>query len=171
LKTRWRSQKGQAVVELAFQIPLMLALMFGAVEIGKIFYTYHGLQKALRGGAGILARSVNTNYCDISDTTISDAKNFMVYGNIQGEGSPILPGFTTDMIQVLPERGIAGTTGVTACLCAEDVDSCDASTGGRSPDFVVVNLGDGYPLAIPFPYYDIGSVNLRVSVRMPVTGR
>jgi len=36
-------------VELAIQIPLLMVLLFGAVEIGRVFYVYHTLQKALRG--------------------------------------------------------------------------------------------------------------------------
>ena len=162
-------QRGQAVVELAFQIPLMLLLLFGAVQIARVYYTYHALQKALRGGAGLVARSIDVNYCDASDLTLADVRNFIVFGNLQGEGTPLLPGLTPDMIQILPERQAAGA-GVTECICTEDVDSCDISSTGRSPDFVVVNLGSGFPLAIPFPVASLGTVNLRVSVRMPVTG-
>ena len=164
------NQRGQAVVELAFQIPLMLMLLFGAVQIARIYYVYHSLQKAMRGGAGLLARSVNVNYCDIADPSLTDARNFMVFGNLQGEGVPVVQGLTPDMIQILPERQTPCTTGVTECVCAPDAESCDAQSGGRSPDFVVVNLGSGYPLSMPFPYVNLGAIDLRVSVRMPVTG-
>jgi TadE-like protein len=164
-------ERGQAIVEAAFQIPLMIALLFGGVEIGRIFYTYHALQKALRGGAGLAARSVNVNYCDSADMTLLDIRNFVVYGNLQGEGNPIVPGLTTDMIQILPERLVSENTSVTECVCSEATDSCDVVSTGRAPDFVVLNFGpDGFPLRIPFPFANLGSVNLRVSVRMPVTG-
>jgi hypothetical protein len=166
-----RRQRGQALVEVAFQIPLMLLLLFGGVEIGRIFYTYHALQKALRGGAGLAARAVSVNYCDTSDVTLLDIRNFVVYGNLQGEGTPIVPGLTTDMIQILPERSIPESTGVSECLCSQDADGCDTAATGRVPDFVVLNFGpDGFPLSVPFPFATLGSVNLRVSVRMPVTG-
>lgn len=168
---RRKNQRGQAIVEAAFQIPLILALLFGGVEIGRIFYTYHTLQKALRGGAGLAAKSVNVNYCDISDLTLLDIRNFVVYGNLQGEGNPIVPGLTPDMVQILPERGIPDSTGVTECFCTEAADSCDVTATGHAPDFVVLNFGpDGFPLRVPFPFVDLGAVNLRVSVRMPVTG-
>ena len=45
---------------MAIQIPLMLALLFGAVELGRVFYTYHALNKALRGGAGLVWSAVGT---------------------------------------------------------------------------------------------------------------
>jgi hypothetical protein len=165
------SQRGQALVEVALQIPLLMALLFGAVEIGRVFYTYHALNKALRGGAGLAARAVNVNYCDNSDVTLTDVRNFVVYGNIQGEGNPIVSGLTTDMVQILPERGIPDSTGISECICSEDSGGCDVATSGRAPDFVVLTFGpDGFPLRIPFPFSDISSVNLHVSVRMPVTG-
>jgi hypothetical protein len=157
-------------VELAIQIPLIMVILFGAVEIGRVFYIYHTLQKALRGGAGLLARSTNVQNCNPADLTLMDARNFMVYGNLQGLGTPVVQGLTTDMIQIFPERNTTGTTGVVECLCSEDADGCDASAGGRAPDFVVVNLGSGFPLSVPFPFVNIGTISLRVSVRMPVTG-
>jgi hypothetical protein len=165
-----RTERGQAVVELAFQVPLMLFILFGCFEIARVFYVYHTLQKALRGGAGLLARTVNVDYCDTSDTTLTDVRNFIVFGNLQGEGIPVVPGFAPDMIQIFPERGTAGATGVTECACTQDADSCDVTSGGRAPDFVVVNLGEGFPLPVPFPYMTLGAITLRVSVRMPVTG-
>ena len=165
-----KSQRGQAIAELAFQIPLMLALMFGGVEVARVFYVYHTLQKALRGGAGLLARSANVEYCNANDLTLTDARNFMVYGNLQGEGTPVVQGLTPDIIQIIPERNMAGSTDVAVCLCTPDPQSCDAVSGGRAPDFVVVNLGSGFPLSMPFPFVNLGTVNLKVSVRMPVTG-
>ncbi len=147
-----------------------MMLMFGSVQIGRVFYTYHALQKALRGGAGLLARSANVDYCNIDDAAIADARNFMVFGNLQGEGTPVVAGLTPGMIQILPERGISGSTGVAECLCTEDVESCNTAAGGHVPDFVVVNLGSGFPMTVPFPYMNLGTINLHVSVRMPVTG-
>jgi hypothetical protein len=166
-----KSQRGQAIAELAFQIPLIMMILFGVVEIGRLFYIYHSLQKALRGGAGLLSRSTDVEYCNSRDLTLEDARNFIVYGNLQGQGVPVIAGLTTDMIQILPERTDPDANGVTACACTEDANGCDTSAGGRAPDFVVVNLGgSGYPLPVPFPFVNLGTINLKVSVRMPVTG-
>jgi hypothetical protein len=159
-------------VELAFQIPLIMVILFGAVEVARIFYVYHALQKAVRSGAALLARSTNVEYCNPTDLTMTDVRNFIVYGNLQGQGAPVVQGLTPDMIQIFPERdATADGAGVVACACTEDAEGCDLSQGGRAPDFIVINLGsDGFPLAVPFPYVNLGAVNLRVSVRMPVTG-
>jgi hypothetical protein len=147
-----------------------MIILFGAVEIARVFYVYHALEKALRGGAGLLARSSNVAYCNAADLMLADARNFIVYGNLEGQGTPIVAGLTPDMIQIFPERTVAGSTGVAPCVCTQDVDGCDISSGGRAPDFVVVNLGSGFPLAVPFPFVNLGTINLKVSVRMPVTG-
>ncbi len=169
-KKRRHNQKGQAVTELAFQIPIMLMLLFGGVQLGRVFFTYHSLQKAVRGGAGLIARSGNVNYCDIADPTVTDVRNFIVYGNLQGQGTPVVPGLTPDMIQILPERSQADPASLTTCLCTEDAGGCDLSQAGRAPDYIVVNLGGGFPLAVTFPFVNLGTINLKVSVRMPVTG-
>jgi Flp pilus assembly protein TadG len=76
---RVKSQRGQALTELALHIPLMLVVLFGVVEIARVFYVYHALQKALRGGAAMIARSSNVNYCDAADLALMDARNFIVY--------------------------------------------------------------------------------------------
>ena len=167
---RSRSERGQAATELAFLIPLLLLILFGAFQVARVFYLYHTLQKALRGGAGLLARSASVNYCDASDAALTDARNFMVFGNLQGLGTPVVQGLTPEMIQILPERTGPDSTAVTECLCTEEAESCDVSAGGRAPDFIVVNLVNGFPMPVLFPLINLGTMNLRVSVRMPVTG-
>ena len=145
-------------------------ILAGGIHLARVFYTYHTLEKALRGGAGLLARTSNVNYCDAGNTAITGAKNFIVYGNLQGEGTAIVPNLA-DFIQILPERQDSTSTSVNACPCGTaDPDDCDVSSGGRAPDFIVVNLGSGYPLAFPFAYISLTTLNLKVSVRMPVTG-
>ena len=152
----------------------MMLLLFGAVEIARVFYVYHSLQKAVRGGAAMLVRSSNVDYCSSStDLTLQDARNFIVYGNLQGQGQPVVQGLTPDLIQILPERIESGSTSVVACACNDDPNdaaNCNTTVGARPPDFVVINFGSGYPLQIPFAFVSLSSVNLRVSVRMPVTG-
>ena len=148
------------------------------MQLARVFYTYHTLQKAMRGGAGLLARASNVNYCDAGDANLTSTRNFIVYGNLQGLGIPIVQGSLCDgtclhdLIQFVPERQEPNSTTLALCTCAQgDADSCDVSMGGRPPDFVVVNLGDsGFPLQLPFAYLSLGTFNLRVSVRMPVTG-
>ena len=94
---RFRSdERGVQLVEVALVIPVML-LLFGAVaEFGRYFYEYTTAAKAARVGARFLAsKSVNssTNY-------ELQAKNLVVYGNIGGTGSPVLPGMTINNVDI-----------------------------------------------------------------------
>lgn len=175
---RYRSQRGQAVVELAFQIPLLILILAGAIQLARVFYTYHALETAVRGGARLLAASTNVNFCNsAADTTISGATNVITYGNIQGAGTPVVQNTACDgtclhdLIQIMGERLDASSGTVSPCRCGtRNADDCDISMGGRRPDFVVVNLGTGYPLQFPFAFLSLATPNLKVSVRMPVTG-
>lgn len=167
---------GQAAVEMALLVPLLLLILFGTFELGRVFYTYHTLQKALRGGAGVLAHTSNVNYCDLEgDPTIIGVKNMIVFGNLQQEaGESILPGadpqLLLNLITITPERTATGSTTVDQCLCSSDTDSCDPTSGGRAPDFVVVSLGPaGFPMNMALASVNFGTFSLKVSVRMPVT--
>ena len=165
-----KKTRGQAAVEMAFLVPLLMLLLFGVFQIARVFYLYHTLQKAVRGGAGLLARTSGVNYCDLGDPNLLAVENFIVFGNLQGVGSPIVQGLTPDLIQIIPERIQTGSTAVAACLCTSDADSCDVTNGGRAPDFVTINFGPaGFPVLVPFPYMNFGAIPLKVSVRMPVT--
>jgi hypothetical protein len=167
--------RGQAAVETAFAIPLLLMMMFGAFQVARIYWTYHTLQKAVRGGAGLLARTSNVNYCDQSDPMLLKAKTFIMYGSFESTGSPILKDLRPDdvnLITIYPERVGSDLITVGDCSCDSSVaDSCDVANGGRAPDFITVSLGpSGFPLEVRFPYMQWTTINLNVSVRMPVTG-
>jgi len=170
------TSRGQAAVETAFAIPLLLLMMFGAFQVARVFWVYHTLHKAVRSGAGLLSRTSKLNYCDQSDPMFLNVKNFIVYGNLQGTGDPLVNGLTTDYIYFYPERIALDSTAVDDCTpsCGNpnnDPDSCDIAAGGRAPDFITVSVGPpGFPLELLFPYVRWTTINLKVSVRVPLTG-
>jgi len=99
-----RDEQGIQLVELAIVIPLMLMMFAAVAEFGRYFYEYTTAAKGARVGARFLAsKSVNsaTNY-------EAQAKNLVVYGNIAGTGTPILPGLTTANVEVQYVGGPAG---------------------------------------------------------------
>jgi Flp pilus assembly protein TadG len=57
-----REVRAAAAAELAMVTPLILALMFGAAELGNYFYNEHILLKAVRDGARYAARQSFTYY-------------------------------------------------------------------------------------------------------------
>jgi hypothetical protein len=48
---RARKQRGQAIVELAIAMPVLLWLTLGTLDFGRVFFTYIGLTNAAREGA------------------------------------------------------------------------------------------------------------------------
>lgn len=60
-----RDERGQAMVELALVIPLLLVLFMGTVEFGRIFHSYLVITNASREGARVAVLGG-------SDTAVSD---------------------------------------------------------------------------------------------------
>ncbi len=50
------SHEGAAILEFAIVLPVAIALLAGAVELGRALYTYLAVEQAVRGGARYLAR-------------------------------------------------------------------------------------------------------------------
>ena len=69
-----RHRSGNAAAETALVAPVVLLLLFAAVEMGNLFYTQHILTKAVRDGARYAARQTFSDY-DMGGCTLgSDAE-------------------------------------------------------------------------------------------------
>lgn len=56
---RMKSQQGQAMVELALVLPLLLMVLFAIFQFGFLFYSYISIQQAAREGVRIAAVGKN----------------------------------------------------------------------------------------------------------------
>lgn len=94
---RFRSdERGVQLLEVAIVIPILL-MLFGAVaEFGRYFYEYTTVAKAARVGARYLANKSVTSGKDYA----TPAKNLVVYGNIGGTGTPVLPGLSPANVDI-----------------------------------------------------------------------
>lgn len=52
---KFNDQKGQALVEFALVVPLLLMIMFGIIEFGRIYYDQLIVSNACRGAARLVA--------------------------------------------------------------------------------------------------------------------
>lgn len=85
--------RGVAVVELAFTLVFLLLLMIGITELGRAFWYYDALQKAVRDGARCLslvsdlasASTVTTDPC--LDQVVAEANSAGVTNGIGGSPS------------------------------------------------------------------------------------
>ena len=56
-----RSKKGQSLIELMLIAPLMMALTFGAIEVGSVISTYLTMSHTSREGANLASRGTPPN--------------------------------------------------------------------------------------------------------------
>ncbi len=108
----WLRQRGLAAVEFAIVLPLLLLLMLATGELGRAFFQFNTLTKAVRDGARYVSRNALDGSLGIVNLTAqvdTETKNLVVYGVAGGGGGPLLPGFTTAGVTVVD----AGANNVT----------------------------------------------------------
>ncbi|NHM27272.1 pilus assembly protein [Desulfofundulus sp. TPOSR] len=66
-----RSQKGQAMVELALLLPVLLLILGGIIEFGRIFHAYLVITGASREGARVAV--VGETYDGVREKVIASA--------------------------------------------------------------------------------------------------
>jgi Flp pilus assembly protein TadG len=126
-----------ASVEMALSLPLLIALLFGAFELGNYFMTEHIVVKAVRDGARYAARRPYSDYtgCTPSGSVVADTQNVTRTGQVASGGEPRFASWSDpDSITVSAE--------------------CDTS-GSYADSGVFVNSPDGAPVvtvAATVPY-------------------
>ena len=102
LRLKAKPHRGVAMVEFLISVPFMLLLFSAVAEFGIIFYTQTTLNKAVNDSARFLAaQTINP----IGDTVITpedrtNATNLVVYGNILGNGQPLVNGMGTSDVTI-----------------------------------------------------------------------
>jgi Flp pilus assembly protein TadG len=95
---RWRSQKGQSLVEMAFAAILFFTLLFSVLEFGRALWTYNSIIQSTRAGARWAVVNVGGNG---DSTDIDRTKNIVVYGDPDtSTGIPVVPGLDKTMVNV-----------------------------------------------------------------------
>lgn len=100
-----QKMRGVVAVELALLlIFLLVPLIFGIAELGRMLYQYNALTKAVRDGAKIvsLCSSVDPAFTAQYALAKSRAKNLVVYGNIDGTGNPLVSGLELNDVDIGP---------------------------------------------------------------------
>ena len=92
-RTTSRRHRGGALVEFALVLPILLAMAFGASELGRAIYTYNSLAKTVRDAARHLSQH------GPGDTAIqAEATCLAVYGNLDCSGTAVAPGLDSTMV-------------------------------------------------------------------------
>lgn len=96
-------QRGVALIEFTLIVPLILAIVVFTAEMGRALYQYNSIVKAVRNASRYL-----TTQTPDDATVLGRARKLVVYGNVEGTGSPLVPGVTESNIEI-PPTSFAGT--------------------------------------------------------------
>ncbi len=89
-----RCQSGSPAVEFALVLPLFLLILVGIIELGSLLSEIVAVEKGLRAGAMIAARSPKLPLGGAGALTVAQVKNVAMYGNPSGSGNPRVEGWT-----------------------------------------------------------------------------
>ena len=154
-------------IELAMWMPVMLLLIGGLIQFGKITYIYYSLQKTMTTIASLLAVQNGVNFCpDAGDPTITAAIQFALTGTTDGSGAPAITGLTADMITVTTQ--CIDPVTLTLGDCA--VSGCGTPVGAQRPDFITVSMPNGYIVQPRIPYILVDPIPLRPKAVMAYGG-
>ena len=171
LKSFWRAIAGASAVEFGFAAPLLLALVFGVIEIGRALQHQHVLVKGVRDagrylgrvpitcpgggvGAGAITNAVN----------LASAKNLAMNGAVAG-GQPVLsywtdPNTITVAVDCLDNSAGANLCGAAPCRPSGsgDVAIITVSADLAYQDLGFMALFGGAPFAFTVSHeeYSIG---------------
>jgi Flp pilus assembly protein TadG len=94
---------GLALVEFAVSVPLLLLLLFGGVEFTHFIMSYSILNDAVRDSARYIAGNAlagQSGVVALNSTLIAAGQNLVVYGNVGGTGTSLLPALTTGQVTI-----------------------------------------------------------------------
>jgi hypothetical protein len=162
-------ERGSSLVETAMLAPILAMLLFGTVELARIGWTFFTLEKMLNQIARDAGTQQGLNFCDAADPQLLNILNYATTATEDGSGTPILPNLTATNITIQIERVDPNSQTLGVCDCS--ITGCDLAAGGRSPDFIVVYLPDGYTVSPRIPFMAaITPFVLRPHIRAPFGG-
>jgi hypothetical protein len=155
------------VLEVAMWMPVILLLIAGVIQFGKITYLYYTLRKIEYTVARSVSIGSGVDFCpDATDALIQGAIAFALTGTSDGSGTPLVSNLTPAMISVTTEC-IDPATGLPGPC---DASGCDGAAGAHRPDYVVVTIPDGYRVQPRIPFILLDPFQLRPTVAVPYGG-
>ena len=105
--TKYR-QRGAILAETVVVLPLVIFLVVLTAEVTNAFVDHNTLTKAVRNGARHVASNAilgTTGIVLLQPQLITEAQNLVVYGNVSGGGTALIPGLATSNVKVLDLGG------------------------------------------------------------------
>jgi len=157
-----RDRRASAAVEMALVMPLLMVLMFGAVDIGNYFLSEHVVDKSVRDAARYAARLPFADYpsCALPSggTAEQQTQRLARFGDPDGTGTARLPGWTADNMTTVT---IACDTDVSHAYVNGGIYA-DFPNGGEVP---IVTVSAQVPYNSLFGVIGLGSVSLNLNAQ------
>lgn len=152
------NKSGAAAAEFVLALPIMLALMFGAMEAGHFFWTQHKIVKSVRDGARFASRLDVGLLCAGDAQTLTNIRNVTATGQVAAGGLPKVPGWNPANVNV-------------AVSCDSFVDTgIYSDLGERGPLVTVSSAAVPYPSILASLGFIDGSFNLSAQSSSAVMG-
>ena len=100
LRRRVASETGAAMVEMAIVLPLLMVLVFGIIEYGRLYNAQITLTHAAR--EGVRDWAIHQDEGQARNTARQAISNTMLPGPLIAEPSPCVPGNPTTMTLTYP---------------------------------------------------------------------
>ncbi len=107
---------GSAAVEFALVLPVLLLLSLGALELGRLFWSYHIATAAVRDAARYAARVNFSCATGMDPATRQQVINLTRTGTFNGQGHPLISGWTSDSSVSVTVTCIDNTNAATGVL-------------------------------------------------------
>ena len=123
-----RRRDGAAAVEFAMVLPVLLLILFGTIELGRLIHNYNVVAKGVRDASRYLARVPSTTSCagltwsPDSITAVTETKNMATRGQLGGnDANNVLFNFTPTTVTVTTDcinnaNGLAGIYGTATTI-------------------------------------------------------
>jgi Flp pilus assembly protein TadG len=76
----WRDRRGNAAIEMALILPVLLTILAGITEVGYVFYQASALERGLRAGATFASRAE----LPLSDASKAATENLVKTASMDG---------------------------------------------------------------------------------------
>ena len=159
-----RRSNGNAILETALWMPVLLLLIVGTIRFAKITYLYYSLNKIVYNVARQISVDQAIDFCNSGDPTMEGAINAAITD--PATQLPLISNLTADMFQVTTTC-LDSTGAPTPC----DLANCGlAITAPVQPAFVTVSIPGGYPIQPLIPYILLSTISLTPAVTVPFGG-
>ena len=150
-------RRGNMAIEAALFIPVLLLLIVGTVQIGKVTYVYFALKKMVWAAGRQMAVQQGVNYCDIANDATAQAA--ITFALNDANGTPIIAEVTT--LNVVAECAAADGV-LSPCACEEGVRP--------QPAHLLVTIPDGYTIQVRIPFLNPIPITLNPYALVPFGG-